>query len=111
MFFEVSSNIAIIWNLHFETVSPLGKNILSFVSSKTGINGSNILFDASCKLSKIIMQFSILFFELSIASKNLLLDSSNFNPESVCFGIVLQNKSSTVVVLKLKNKFLLILEY
>ena len=38
-----------------------------------------------------------------MASKNLLLDSSNFNPESVCFVIVLQNKSSTVAVLEIEK--------
>lgn len=87
-------------------VSPLGKKIVFFVSSKTGINDSKTLLEACWRLSKIIIQLfndSSSYLELSIASNNLLLEILNSILDSFWIGIVLQNKSSTVVVFEIEK--------
>ena len=53
---HVGSKIAIKLYLPLFIVSPFGKKIVFFVSSKTGINDSKTLLEACWRLSKIIIQ-------------------------------------------------------
>ena len=77
---QVGSKIAIKLYFPLSIVSPFGKKIVFLVPSNTGINASKTLLEACCKLSITIIQLFkdlSLYFELSIASNNLLLEVLN----------------------------------